>query len=266
MIYNEIGKVISNNQISEGIYKTVFHAPAIAVNSHPGQFVNILPLSNWNHVMRRPMSIVSQGNDEISIIYKAIGEGTLIMANWERETNVDLIGPLGNYWRGYNKKHPILIGGGVGIAPILNLHNLLIKDQIDHILIMGARNEREHFLKHDPEKQIYMSTDDGSFGISGNVVDALQNIFPDGNYPLDCKIYSCGPPMMMDGVRSYALQYHLECDLALETIMACGVGICQGCTVERKTSKELGHSYRNRFSLACMDGPIYNAKEIVSCM
>ena len=70
MIYNEIGKVISNSQISEGIYKTVFHAPAISVNSHPGQFVNILPLSNWDHVMRRPMSIASQGNDEINTLFK----------------------------------------------------------------------------------------------------------------------------------------------------------------------------------------------------
>ena len=160
----------------------------------------------------------------------------------------------------------ILIGGGVGIAPILNLHNLLKKDQIDHILIMGARNEREHFLDHEPKKQIYMSTNDASIGIAGNVVDALQSIFPNGNHPEDCKIYSCGPPMMMEGVRSYALKHCLDCDLALETIMACGVGICQGCTVEKKTSKEFGHSYRNRFSLACMDGPIFNAKEIISCM
>ena len=266
MIYNEIGRVISNEEISEGIYETVFHAPAISFNSHPGQFVNILPSSDWDHVMRRPMSIASQRNDEISIIYKAIGEGTLIMANWEKETKVDLIGPLGNYWKGYNITHPILIGGGVGIAPILNLHNLLKKDQIDHILIMGARNEREHFLQHEPEKQIYMSTDDASLGIAGNVVDALRNIFPNGNHPQDCRLYSCGPPMMMEGVRRYSLQNDLECDLALETIMACGFGICQGCTVERKADNNGQHSYRNQFALACMDGPIFNAKGIVSCM
>ena len=71
---------------------------------------------------------------------------------------------------------------------------------------------------------------------------------------------------MMNAVRQYSEDKEIDCDLALETILACGVGICQGCTVERKTSKELGHSYRNRFSLACMDGPIYNAKEFVSCM
>ena len=266
MIYNEISKVISNEEISEGIYKTVFFTPTISVNSHPGQFVNILPSFDWSHVMRRPMSIASQGNDEISIIYKAIGEGTQIMANWEKETNVDLIGPLGNYWEGYDITHPILIGGGVGIAPILNLHTLLKKDQIRHILIMGAMNEREHFLKHDPANHVHISTDDGSMGIHGNVVDALKFIFPDRHYPIDSKIFSCGPPLMMEAVRSYSLNNHLECDLALETIMACGIGICQGCTVEREIDKQTDHSYRNRFALACMDGPIFKAEEIVTCV
>ena len=216
--------------------------------------------------MRRPMSIASQGKGEISIIYKAVGAGTRIMANWEIDTKVDLIGPLGNYWEGYESSSPILIGGGVGIAPIFNLHNLLKRDKIKHILIMGARNEREHFLKQVSKNQIYLSTDDGSMGIAGTVADALRSIFPNGNHPQNYKIYSCGPPMMMEGVRSYSLQHDLECDLALETIMACGFGICQGCTVERKAETNGLHSYRNKFALACMDGPIFNAREIVSCM
>ena len=131
---------------------------------------------------------------------------------------------------------------------------------------MGARDRKEHFLNHEPEKQIYMSTDDASLGIAGNVVDALRSIFSNGDHPQDCKIYSCGPPMMMEGVRSYSLQYDLECDLALETIMACGFGICQGCTVEKKAATNGKHSYRNQFALACMDGPIFNAKGIVSCI
>ena len=266
MIFKEIGKVISNEQISEGIYQTVFHAKKIASQSHPGQFVNILPSSNWEYVMRRPMSIASQGKGEISIIYKAVGAGTRIMANWEIDTKVDLIGPLGNYWEGYESSSPILIGGGVGIAPIFNLHNLLKRDQIKHILIMGARNEREHFLKQNMENKIYLSTDDGSIGIPGTVVDALRSIFPNGNYPSCCKIFSCGPPMMMESIRNYSLQNDLECDLALETIMACGFGICQGCTVEKKPETAYQHSYRNKFALACMDGPIFNAEEIVSCI
>ena len=266
MIYKELARVISNGEISKGIFQTVLNSPNISAHSYPGQFINILPSTCWGHVMRRPMSIANQGNDKITIIYKAIGEGTRIMAKWKIDLKVDLIGPLGNYWEGYESSSPILIGGGVGIAPILNLHNLLKNNKIQHILIMGARNEFEHFLEHDPDNNIYISTDDGSLGIKGNVVDALQNIFPSSNHPSDCRIYSCGPPMMMESVRKYSLLNDIRCDLALETIMACGFGICQGCTVERDVDTNAQHSYRNQFALACMDGPIFNAKEILSCM
>ena len=117
MIHRGIGKVISNGEISEGIFQTSFYVPIISVNSHPGQFINILPTPDWRQVMRRPMSIASQGNDEISIIYKAIGEGTHIMAAWKIGTEVDLIGPLGNYWTEYNTTKPILIGGGLVLLP-----------------------------------------------------------------------------------------------------------------------------------------------------
>ncbi len=266
MIYRELGKVIFNAEIAEGIYKTVLISPDISSQSLPGQFVNILPSASWEQVMRRPMSIASQGNDEISIIYKAVGDGTRIMANWRIGEEVDLIGPLGNYWSTFESTFPILIGGGVGIAPILNLHHLLLDKQIDHSLIMGARHKGEHFLEHDPDKDIYLSTDDGSLGIAGNVVDALKALFQNGSHPENCKIFCCGPPLMMENVRLYALEHQLFCDLALETIMACGIGICQGCTVERKVTESNSHSYRNRFALACMDGPIFSGQAIISCM
>ena len=266
MIHREMGKVILNEEIADGIFKTNFIASGISSDSKPGQFVNILPCPDWQQVMRRPMSIASQGNDEISIIYKAIGEGTRIMADWKAGAKVDLIGPLGNYWDGYESRQPILIGGGVGIAPILNFHHLLQGKQIDHILIMGARKAGEHFLEHNPDKEIYLATDDGSLGITGNVVDALKSLFQNGSHPKNSKIFCCGPPLMMESVRLYALEHQLPCDFALETIMACGIGICQGCTVERKVTESNSHSYRNRFALACMDGPIFSGQEIISCM
>ena len=146
MIFMEIAKVISNEEISKGIYQTVLYSPKISTHSYPGQFVNILPSNNWEHIMRRPMSIASQGNGEISIIYKAVGEGTRIMADWKKGAIVDIIGPLGNYWTQYEETFPILIGGGVGIAPILNLHNKLNSELINHYLIMGAREKNEHFI------------------------------------------------------------------------------------------------------------------------
>ena len=265
MIYKESGIVKSNIEIAEGIYQTDIFSPNISQNSFPGQFINILPSSNWSYVMRRPMSIANQINNEISIIYKAIGEGTRIMSNWLKNDKIDLLGPLGNKWEGYESNFPILIGGGVGIAPILNLHKKLNNIGIKHILIMGARNSKEHFLEHNPDANIYMSTDDGSLGINGNVVNVLKFIFLENKLPLEKKFFTCGPPMMMEAVRSYALQNDIKCDLALETLMACGVGICQGCTVERKLNNADKHSYRNQYALACIDGPIFKAKEIITC-
>ena len=265
MRHCELAEVINNTEIAEGIYKTVFKSPQISEVVKPGQFVNILPEQKWEQVMRRPMSIANQWDGKISIIYKVVGKGTYIMAQWQDGEKVDLIGPLGNYWRGYETTFPILIGGGVGIAPILNLHLHLLEQMIDHMLIMGARHKDEHFLLHEPTKQIYMATDNGSMGIQGNVVDALRSIYPQQIIPHTAKLFACGPPLMMEAVRLYALENHRACDLALETIMACGFGICQGCTVERKVEDQVDHSYRNRFALACMDGPIFNAEEILKC-
>ena len=128
---------------------------------------------------------------------------------------------------------------------------------------MGARSHMEHFLKHDLDKRIMLSTDDGSAGLKGNVVDALKTL------KLDCeniKIFSCGPPLMMESIKEYANINKIDCDLALETIMACGFGICQGCTVEFCIDSKQDHSYRSKFGLVCLDGPIFNAKDIRTCI
>ena len=108
MIYNELGKVLANKEIANGIFQTDFLSPKISALSLPGQFVNILPSFKWANVMRRPMSILNQGNDKISIVYKVIGEGTQIMADWDIGTEVDLIGPLGNHWDVCKFSFPII--------------------------------------------------------------------------------------------------------------------------------------------------------------
>ena len=114
-IYNEISTVVSNNEIADNIYEAYLYAPKISKVSKPGQLINILPSSNWDKVMRRPMSIASQNKKEISIIYKVFGKGTLIMSKWKKNDKIDIIGPLGNMWFDYVQQYPILIGGGVGI-------------------------------------------------------------------------------------------------------------------------------------------------------
>ena len=261
-IFQENAKVIYTREIADNTFETMLYSPMISDLAKPGQFINILPANNWSSMMRRPMSIASQGKDNISIIYKVVGEGTRLMKEWSPNDLVDIIGPLGNFWSGYEKIDSVLIGGGVGIAPIINLKQYLDSIQIKSSLIMGARTGKEHFLNHDPKKSIYMTTDDGSLGIKGTVIDAL-NLLDDGMH--NKKIFACGPPGMMEAVKEFSISNNIICDLAIETIMACGVGICQGCTVELNVSQDQGDTYREKYALACIDGPIFNAKDIKTC-
>ncbi len=258
MIFNEIATIVSNERIADNIFEAKMISPKISNVSMPGQFINILPNKNWPNVMRRPMSIASQGDGSISIIYKIFGEGTKLISKWQNGDSIDIIGPLGNKWSKYSSKIPVLIGGGVGIAPIINFHKMLINKKITHMLIMGARSKGEHFMSHEPDKNIFLSTDIDDYGFKGNVIEALGKI----NYKLDnrYKIFTCGPPGMMKAVSNYAIKNKIDCDLALETIMACGIGICQGCTIIKSSKSK--NTYRNKYSLACIDGPIFNIKEL----
>ena len=258
MIFNEKAKVVSNIKIAENIFEAILFSPNVSKNASPGQFINILPNNKWTNVMRRPMSIAWQKNNQISIIYKIFGDGTKIISQWTAGENVDIIGPLGNKWSNFNDKKPILIGGGVGIAPIFNLHKHLGNYDIDHILIMGARYKKEHFMKHNPSKGIYLCTELDDWGYKGNVITVLKKILLDDFNSI--KLFSCGPPGMMKAVANYSQINNIDCDLALETIMACGIGICQGCTIVKDNTNS--NSYRERYALACIDGPIFNIKEL----
>ncbi len=263
MPYTEISRVIENIEIAENTFQTKMISPKISAEVKPGQFINILPSNSWEKAMRRPMSVAGTEGDMISIIYKAVGEGTIAMKNWKVDEQVNIIGPLGNSWSEFDKIS-ILIGGGVGIAPTLFLHNYLNSKGKDHYLVMGARTKNEHFIEHAPRERIYLTTDDGSYGLSGNILHAIEEIREKEDVE-KCKLFVCGPAPMMEAVRKLACKDGIDCEIALETIMACGIGICQGCTMEYNDEKKTDHSYRNKFGLVCMDGPVFNAKEIKTC-
>jgi len=159
------------------------------------------------------------------------------------------------------------MGGGVGIAPIMSLYQYIANYKKNALLIMGARNSDEHFLNHKPNELVVLSTDDGSLGVKGNVIDALEHAIDkiDEINLNQIEIFCCGPPMMMESVKKYSDLNNIDCQVALETIMACGFGICQGCTVEYNNDGSSDHSYRSRFGLVCLDGPVFNAKNIKTC-
>ena len=209
------------------------------------------------------MSVASRHDDRIGLIYKVFGSGTATMAGWQPEQPVDLLGPLGNGWSTVDGSYPVLVGGGVGIAPILFLHDLLDREGREHHLIMGARDGSEQFLTHAPERHITLTTDNGTTGLKGTVVDGLiQVLDPLGTRPVT--LYGCGPAPMITALKDFANARDLPCQLALEEMMGCGFGNCQGCSVELKT--ETGKhppSYRERFQLVCLDGPVFWAHQLV---
>ena len=256
-------KVVSNKKLSSTMWEAVIRSSEIASLSKPGQFLNIVPSKNWNDVMRRPMSIAGIDNDKIKLLYKIIGNGTSEMSKWQAGNEVDIIGPLGNNFGNYENFLPVLIGGGTGTAPLLFLRDIINQKKLPSKLIIGARSKEEHFIEHNPDNNIYISTDDGSYGIKGNVLSALKEIHLD-NKNKKIKIFACGPNMMMKSIQEFSTQHDLLCELSLECIMACGIGLCQGCTIEVDNLNESKtNSYREKFQLLCIDGPVMKSNEVI---
>lgn len=249
--------IISNEQIAVGIWRMSMHAPQVAgAYKGPGQFINLLADDSWDHLVRRPMSIASVNSDEVDIIYKIFGETTDIFSRKKSGETMNIMGPLGNVFTDFETQDvkPILVGGGVGLAPILNLY----ASCKDAVMIIGARTAAEHFMDHDPENNIYLTTDDGSMGITGNVLAALAEI----DLHEHSIIYACGPEPMLYAVQQFAVEKNVRAQLSVESYMGCGVGLCQGCVVERKNGQIKDHSYHEKYSLVCLDGPVYESEEV----
>ncbi len=253
--------IISNSEVAHQIWEMKFEAPMIAKASKgAGEFINILAMENWQNPLRRPMSIASSDGTTLSIIYKIFGEVTTILSNKRPGDYIEILGPLGNtfsHWQ--NDHHPILVGGGVGLAPILNLQHECKSAGVDHSIIIGARSANEHFIDHEPDRKIYLTTDDGTAGESGTVMGPLERLVADNTKPY---IYACGPEPMLVAIREFSLAQNIPAQLSVESYMGCGVGLCQGCVIPRQNGEIQHHSYHQKYSLVCLDGPVYEAEDI----
>ncbi|MEE9464685.1 MAG: dihydroorotate dehydrogenase electron transfer subunit [Candidatus Neomarinimicrobiota bacterium] len=258
----EQAQVRSNQALARGLFSMELLAPGIAAVAHPGQFVNILVSTDVTPLLRRPMSVASVEGDTFGLIYKLFGQGTRQMSRWSAGQQVNILGPLGNGWSIPENGLPVLVGGGVGIAPIFFLHKHLLAAGRRHLLIMGARDKSEHFLEHNPSGDVILTTDDGSLGVSGSVIAGLEVALVSTEEPVS--LLGCGPPAMLKALQVFALEQGLACQLAVEEMMGCGFGICMGCSVEvsgNGDSPPEGDS--RRFKLACVHGPVFPAGELV---
>lgn len=243
--------VLSNKIISEGTFLLEVDSANKFGILKPGQFFNIQVSETLFPLLRRPFSISDIEGDSIFFMYKVVGEGTKIMSELKTGDKINLLGPLGNSFV-IDKKvdHHIIIGGGIGIAPFPFLIKQFSNDQKFSVLF-GVRNKNE---AHDYGlKNIIYSSDDGSIGFNGNAVQLLES-YIDEIKSERIKIFACGPNRMFKSLQEFVVEKNIECDVSMESAMACGFGICQGCPIEYKDE--------DSYKLICKDGPIFNIKNI----
>lgn len=254
--------VISQEQIADGIYD-LWLSTDLSQMAVPGQFVGVYP-KNGAMLLPRPISIcrADQEKNALRLVYRVVGKGTDEFCTYKEGDTLDLLGTLGN---GYPMetaagKKVILMGGGIGVPPLLEMAvrlNALSEDKrpADIQIVMGYRNAQT-FLTEEFEKNgtLTIATDDGSLGTHGTVIDALNENKIEGDV-----IYACGPMPMLRGIKGYAKEHNMKAYISLEEKMACGVGACLGCVV--KTKKEDAHSHVNNARI-CTDGPVFDAEDV----
>lgn len=243
--------VLSNKVISQGTLLLEVDSNNLFSELKPGQFFNIQVSETLFPLLRRPFSICDVEGSSIFFMYKVVGEGTKIMSELKMGDKINLLGPLGNsFVIDKNVDHHIIIGGGIGIAPFPFLIKQLSIDQKFSVLF-GVRNKSE---AHEYGlKNIKYSSDDGSIGFHGNAIQLLENIF-DEIKSERIKIFACGPNEMFSSLKKFAFEKNIECDVSMESAMACGFGICQGCPIEYKDE--------DSYKLICKDGPIFNLQDV----
>lgn len=257
----DTGKIIKAQMLSEGIY-SLWIKTAIAETAKPGQFVAVYP-KDLSTLLQRPISIceIMDEGRVLRIVYRVVGKGTTEFSTYEAGDSINLLGPCGN---GFDTttleddKMALLIGGGIGVPPMLQLGKELKKQGKKFKFVMGYRNADmflyDEFVNCAGKDNVIIATDDGSVGCHGTVVDAIKE-----RGEIADVIYSCGPMPMLKALKDYAQKKDIKAYISLEERMACGVGACLGCVC--KTTKADHHSHVNN-ARVCVEGPVFDAESV----
>ncbi|MGE5423422.1 MAG: dihydroorotate dehydrogenase electron transfer subunit [Ignavibacteriales bacterium] len=252
--------VVRHREIVPGFYELEFIAPSIARDVLPGQFVNVRVSNSYDPLLRRPFSIydVDKKLGSITVFYKVVGRGTSLLSRTHIEHRLDVMGPLGTPFSvSKDIKSAYLIGGGVGIAPLVYLAKILNQNKVKFKVLMGASTAGFLAGKDMLNKlgvPLMISTDDGSEGMRGRVTDLLKDQLSANACDF---IYSCGPEPMLAQVTEIAQEYGIPGELSLEEHMACGVGACLGCAHQVKEDDTF------RFAKVCCEGPIFKIGQVL---
>ena len=248
--------VVSQEQLADGIFSMWIQTEA-AKTARPGQFISMYT-NDGSKLLPRPISIceIDAETSKLRVVYRVTAEktGTEQFSKMKAGDTLPIIGPLGNGFplEAGKGKRAFLIGGGIGVPPILELAKQL---DCEKQIIMGYR-DADTFLKEQFEENgtVYISTEDGSVGTKGNVMDAIR----ENGLEADI-IYACGPTPMLRAIKQYAEEQEIECYISLEERMACGIGACLACVCQ---SKEKDHHSNVNNKRICKDGPVFLSTEV----
>lgn len=247
----EMAKVLQQEKLAEGIYSMWLQTTA-AESAVPGQFVSLY-CHEHSQLLPRPISIceIDKEKSVLRLVYRVVGKGTEEFSRYVAGDEVQILGPLGNGFS-LEGEHPIVIGGGIGVPPMLQLAKEL-KNKAT--IVLGYR-DNQLFLKEqfDEQGEVFVATDDGSVGTAGTVVDVLREKDITGDV-----IYACGPKPMLVALKAYAAEKGIRCYISMEERMACGIGACLGCVCKTKHKDEHSHVNNTR---VCKDGPVFLAEEV----
>lgn len=265
-------EVVANEQLTDTLYlmeleierleDPALARPELARAIAPGQFVHMAIPTLADHILRRPFSIYAADadNGRVEILYQVVGDGTAEMTRWKPGQATSMIGPIGHGWSvGADVRRVLLVGGGVGAAPLFMLCEQLVEQGVQVDVVLGA-STKDALVCHDRYSGVCgrppkCSTDDGTFGREGFcttlIEDAIAAAADDG-MPYDYGAV-CGPEPLMRIASEMMIDAGIRCQVSMEKRMACGVGACLSCVVDTVGGKRR----------SCVDGPVFDAREVV---
>ena len=252
----ETAVVFSQEKLTDGIYSMWIETPAIAAAAKAGQFLSLY-CGTADRLLPRPISIcgIDRENGRIRIVYRVAGKGTEEFSSYQKGDPVTILGPLGNGFPLPEGK-VMLIGGGIGIPPMLQLAKELPGEKLAVLGYRTGKTAKDEFLL-DEFRQVlptWVATEDGSDGTKGNVLDAIK-----GEKLAADVICACGPTPMLRAIKAYAASQGIRCFISMEERMACGIGACLGCVCGSKDTDSHSNVHNKRI---CKDGPVFDAEEV----
>jgi dihydroorotate dehydrogenase electron transfer subunit len=263
-MFQEKVKVLWNRSIGPGYYRIGLTCHQGYKDAKPGQFIMLRFPEQITPFLRRPYSIHQLIFDNervvgIELLYKVVGVGTEKLSGCHVDDDLDILGPLGNgFTFSSHYKTVYLAAGGIGVAPMVFLASYLKAKGVNigkSRIFLGGRSKadllcRDEFL--DMGIKLQVTTDDGSEGDRCFITHPLEMSSKKARPDI---IYACGPLEMLKCVAGIAEQNHLPCQISVEAVMACGMGACLGCAVEKKGMKKA-------YLHACIDGPVFDISAI----